>query len=513
MTPARTFVFALLISTMTGFAIPQLINYQGYVTDASGIALDTTVAMTFGLYDGPGGGANQVWSESKPVVNVQNGLFNTQLGSVTPLPDSLLGLAELWLSITIGDDSELNPRTRITSVAYSYRVGTVDGASGGTITSDVIVAGKTNFGFGNTNTGGSAFVTGSDNSAGGAAATISGGESNSATGNYSVIGGGAFHNATANGAAILGGEDHMASGLYSTVGGGYHNEATRYSAAILGGGENVAADTGATVGGGRHNRARGSYAVVAGGGGFFLADSNSANGSKATVSGGGSNRAPGSSATVCGGAQNVASGNWATVAGGLWNAARYEFSFAAGYKARANHDGAFVWGSGNYSSGPDSTTSITTNSFTARCPGGARFITATTGAETGVSLAAGDGAWASLCDKNQKNFHGDVNTANILQEICSLPLHRWSYKAQDESIQHIGPTAQDFHAAFGLGDNNTTISTLDPDGVALAAIQELAKENIKLQTTNLKLEERIARLEAQLQSHIAGEQQSLKEEK
>ena len=66
-------------------------------------------------------------------------------------------------------------------------------------------------------------------------------------------------------------------------------------------------------------------------------------------------------------------------------------------------------------------------------------------------------------------------------------MHRWSYKSQDESIQHIGPTAQDFYTAFGLGDNNTTISTLDPDGVALAAIQELTKRLETLERENAEL--------------------------
>lgn len=43
--------------------------------------------------------------------------------------------------------------------------------------------------------------------------------------------------------------------------------------------------------------------------------------------------------------------------------------------------------------------------------------------------------------------------------------------SQDASVQHMGPMAQDFHAAFGLGDDDTRITTVDPDGVALAAIQ------------------------------------------
>ena len=80
--------------------------------------------------------------------------------------------------------------------------------------------------------------------------------------------------------------------------------------------------------------------------------------------------------------------------------------------------------------------------------------------------------------------------------MASLPLHQWSYKSQDENIRHIGPTAQDFHAAFGLGDNNATISTLDPDGVLFAAVQELTKEN---QTLKAELAELKALVKSQLQ--------------
>ena len=40
----------------------------------------------------------------------------------------------------------------------------------------------------------------------------------------------------------------------------------------------------------------------------------------------------------------------------------------------------------------------------------------------------------------------------------------------------MGPMAQDFHGAFGLGDSDKTITNIDADGVALAAIQGLKRE-------------------------------------
>jgi len=52
-------------------------------------------------------------------------------------------------------------------------------------------------------------------------------------------------------------------------------------------------------------------------------------------------------------------------------------------------------------------------------------------------------------------------------------VERWNYKTQDKTVQHIGPTAQDFKAEFNVGESGTGIATVDADGVALAAIQGL----------------------------------------
>jgi hypothetical protein len=43
----------------------------------------------------------------------------------------------------------------------------------------------------------------------------------------------------------------------------------------------------------------------------------------------------------------------------------------------------------------------------------------------------------------------------------------------DPSVRRMGPMAQDFYAAFGLGDDDTVITTGDLDRVALASIQGL----------------------------------------
>ena len=68
-----------------------------------------------------------------------------------------------------------------------------------------------------------------------------------------------------------------------------------------------------------------------------------------------------------------------------------------------------------------------------------------------------------------------------------MPITSWSYKAEKPSIRHIGPMAQDFYKAFGLGLDDKHITTIDEGGVALAAIQGLYQQNQALQRENRTL--------------------------
>jgi len=67
----------------------------------------------------------------------------------------------------------------------------------------------------------------------------------------------------------------------------------------------------------------------------------------------------------------------------------------------------------------------------------------------------------------------------LLGKLAQIPVLTWNYKSQDPAIRHIGPTAQDFFAAFGVGEDERRISTIDADGVALAAIQALHQLNLE----------------------------------
>jgi len=78
-------------------------------------------------------------------------------------------------------------------------------------------------------------------------------------------------------------------------------------------------------------------------------------------------------------------------------------------------------------------------------------------------------------DREAKKEFAPVDETEILEKVTALPLTTWVFKSDGEAVRHIGPMAQDFHAAFGLGGSDRHIATVDADGVALAAIQGLKK--------------------------------------
>jgi trimeric autotransporter adhesin len=98
------------------------------------------------------------------------------------------------------------------------------------------------------------------------------------------------------------------------------------------------------------------------------------------------------------------------------------------------------------------------------------------------------GTFVNSSDRNLKEGIQPVEPAAVLARLLQLPVSTWKFRGSD-GRRHVGPMAQDFHAAFGLGAHETAIATVDADGVALAAIQGL----------NQKLEEQLARKDAEIQ--------------
>jgi hypothetical protein len=95
------------------------------------------------------------------------------------------------------------------------------------------------------------------------------------------------------------------------------------------------------------------------------------------------------------------------------------------------------------------------------------------GLTAAAHLRPGGSQGLSVSDANLKENFRDRDGDEVLAKVSQMPIREWNYKGQDAAIRHMGPTAQDFHAAFGLGEDPLKISTIDADGVALLAIKAL----------------------------------------
>lgn len=420
--------------------------------------------------------------------------------------------------------------------------------------------GDRNQAFGGT-LGGATVAGGMSNVAYGDYSAVSGGYRNVAEGNYAVVGGGYFDSAGGAWSTVAGGFWNRAIGTHSAVGGGYSNhadgdsstigggslnEALAEKATIGGGGSNVAVDAASTIsggvanmtgisgfpgfgelstiGGGYGNNARGQFSTIGGGasnstqmsdgstvGGGVM---NAAWGEYATVSGGLEDTATGTGSAVGGGSGNAALADYSTVPGGWHNAAKGEGSLAAGVSAKANHSGAIVLAANSSFVDSDSVYTSSTEQMILRADGGI-YLTNTSGAAsipgsdflntvTGAHLTIG-GAWTNSSDRNKKENFQPIDRAALLRNISALDISTWNYRDEGDNVRHIGPTAQDLFALFGFGTDDKSISTIDPAGIALAAIQELHSKTQQLDERTAEIAElnrRIAALEQLIREHV-----------
>jgi hypothetical protein len=107
---------------------------------------------------------------------------------------------------------------------------------------------------------------------------------------------------------------------------------------------------------------------------------------------------------------------------------------------------------------------------------------------SGAYVTSG-GVWTNASDRNLKENFRLIDGDDILKKINKLPISEWDYKNEGPGIRHIGPMAQDFRQVFGLGNNDTSISTIDPAGISLLGIQALDK---KVETLQAKVRETAA---------------------
>jgi Chaperone of endosialidase len=294
---------------------------------------------------------------------------------------------------------------------------------------------------------------------------------------------------------VRGGKANVAMdvvGYFRTPGNYTADFVSGVGAAVGGGADNSASGEFSTVGGGEVNKATGTAATV--GGGF----GNEASGVDSIVSGGSINQATGLYSSVLGGQFNTASGQSAVVLGGESNAASGNRSVAAGFHAMADQNNCAVfdlWGTSDkemtclglpsvFRVGAVAGLSVDYYSELDHGFGtkwvalGNFFPNQTISTWTAAFLTDG-GVWTNNSDRDSKTDFSQVDSRAILAKVESLPITTWRYKNEQGQL-HLGPMAQDFHAAFGLGPDERHIGTIDESGVALAAIQALAKENAEL---------------------------------
>jgi hypothetical protein len=329
---------------------------------------------------------------------------------------------------------------------------------------------------------------------------------NVASGNGSAVGAGTFNQATNGNSSVFAGQSNVAAGVSSLVIGGFDNRALGIDSIVGAGAGHRAVGARSVIVGGGYNLASGQWSFIGGGGrsGTNSAaagtdpNDNKAEGNFSAIVGGQGNWTSGVYSAIPGGFNNVASGVH-SAAMGSYNVAAGVDSIAMGCGALASHDGSIVISARALTTQCGSDTdfsSAAANEVAIRGTGGVRIATAVnavTGAVTaGVAVPAGGGSWTSLSDRNAKRDLEHADAKAVLAAVAAMPVYTWRYITELSGALHMGPTAQDFRAAFGLGDSDKTITNIDESGVALAAIkglkQELDEKNVEIDTLKRELQ-------------------------
>ena len=122
-------VMLLIAATSVFTQVPQLINYQGLLTDASDNPITGSYTIQFKIYNQASGGS-ALWTETHQNVTITDGVFSVILGASSTIPYTLFDGTDKYLGITIGSDSEMSPRKQLVSVGYSFRAYDADKVDG-----------------------------------------------------------------------------------------------------------------------------------------------------------------------------------------------------------------------------------------------------------------------------------------------------------------------------------------------------------------------------------------------
>jgi trimeric autotransporter adhesin len=276
----------------------------------------------------------------------------------------------------------------------------------------------------------------------------------------------------------------------------------------------------ATVGffswaGGSNSTAEGLYALAFGDTNFARSTSSIAFGSGNEVKGAAGFSA-GAGNRVCG-VYGVALGNNARSGGPYINSKcdpdtfniRGRAAVAIGYYVTADQDhtlalgkfasnngweGTFIWSDGSATASADTFRNTANNEFAARATGGFRFRT-NLGGTTGCNLPAGSGVFNCTSSRATKENFLKISGEEVLTKLRDVPISSWNYISEGQQVRHIGPMAEDFYQAFGLGTGNTSIGVQDLAGVNLAAVKALDERTDELQKKTLELQQKTAEVE------------------
>jgi hypothetical protein len=264
---------------------------------------------------------------------------------------------------------------------------------------------------------------------------------------------------------VSGGLNNTANGVAATIGGGFGNTASGYFATVGGGFGNIAAGTGSFVAGTNalnetpadigvflfadnsgyafHSTAANEFAARATGGVRFVTAIDDAGNPTRTVS--------------IDDSGNMSFGSQLRQMLNLWST-----EYGIGVQAndtyfRTSSSGGFCWHRGGVHDG-------------SYCnPGGGTLVMQLDHGGNLSTLGTVNGS----SDRAGKSEFRPIDAKRVLARLTRLPLTTWRYNDDDASIRHLGPVAQDFRAAFGLGQDDRHIAMVDADGVAFAAIQGL----------------------------------------
>jgi trimeric autotransporter adhesin len=265
---------------------------------------------------------------------------------------------------------------------------------------------------------------------------------------------------------------------------------------------------------GYNSGASGDYSVATGSSTTATANYSTAMGWATTASGYGSTAL--GVATTASGVYSTATG-YGTTASGITSTATGEGTRASGGNSTAmgrrasthGQVGSFVYGD---ATAGDTVRASAAHQATWRTTGGFRIFT-NTGLTNGCSIVANGSAWSCTSSRLEKENFAEVDGEDVLRRLRSVPVTSWNGIAEGPEVRHIGPMAQDWHAAFALNDDPLTIHQGDLAGVGLAAVQaldertrgvpeverevkRLGAENTYLRAANAALEARLGRLEA-----------------